>query len=649
MNNRHIKKIGAFLTCTLLLTNINILPEKFSIMKVKDNAVFAESLDDSSIISNVETDFQKIDDDLTIKNINWTLLDSISGLINKLDDKNSSKAGLLQKLSIYRIKLSIASLSAGCPLTDYDNIKLQINALQADAPAKQDLLNSLADQSDKRIIDLITPMYSYAYDKMASSNVTSSIIHDAYTTLNNIVSLLSHVVIDENKNNIIDMISPLVTAYNSKGGSYFDVKYELSKITANSASGSNNNINTNSNISTSTNTTNSTTTNTNSIYSLSPMGNSEHSSAFILKDSIFKNGDNMTVTFSVAGEANRDNFYYNSDTGIEILLNEKQYSEILNGSSYFYINVKGSNYDKNYSFIYNKDDSIVPILKPIDIGCLASTKVTKSMNTFDIADLVLDSRSSFDYIVIANKNSIPDCLSGAMLSSRLDAPILMIDDSDIGTLRNYLSKHMSKSGTIFILGGNGAVSNTVENAISVYGNVKRFGGTDRFDTNKKILDAMELKVYSEIIIASGNSFADAVSASTASGKYNIPIILSDVHGLNQEMLNKIKQINPQKVTIVGGTAAVSSDVESQLSAIEIKNINRINGVDREETAMFITNNYFKNSLNSVLLIGKDDYALGMSLAPLTVITDSAVIINMWNNINYAKKAVKANNYIDLTR
>lgn len=648
MNSNRIKKLEIVLICTLFFTSVFAMPGKFNL--TKNDIAFADTTDDASIINNVQADFTQLDSEMAIKNINWTILDNASDLLNKLNDTNSSKAGLLQELDVYRVKLTIASLSSNSPLEDYDRIKLQINNLQADTSTKQDLLNSLAAQSDKRITDMITPIYNYAYDKMTSSDVTSSVVHDTYVALENIVSLLSHITLDENKNNIIGMITPLITAYNSRAGYYFDINYELNQIANNNASSA-----TGGSANTGTSTTNTGTSNTNTqtsttnVYSVTPMGNAVNSSGFILKDPVFQNGDNLTVTLFISGAGNvADNINYNRDTGIEVLLNEEQYNKLYKGNYNFYLDVKGPNYTRDYNITYTKDSSVIPILKPTDLGSIAATKVNKSMNTFDIADLVLDDRSSFDYVVIASKNSYADCLSGAMLSTRLDAPILMVDDSDITTLKSYLAKRMNKSGTIYILGGEGVVSKTIENAVSVYGSVKRLGGTDRFDTNKKILDAMELKTYSEIIITSGNAFSDAVSASTASGKYNAPIILANTNGLNTDMLNKIEQIKPTKVTIVGGTAAVSPVVENQLAAIGIKNITRINGADREKTSMSLINSYFRTSLNTVFLIDTNDFALGMSLAPLTAMSSSAIVVNMSNDMDYIKTEVQANNYIDLT-
>lgn len=647
MNRERMKRLITILVCTSLFSGVSMTPWKLNVMN--DYMVFAAATDEAAIINNIQADFVQLDSDLEANILNWTLLNSASSLLNSLSDRNSSKAALSKKLDVYRAKLTIAALSANCDMADYDRIKVQISKLQTDTSTKQELTGKLAYKSDKRIMNMISPLYSYAYEKMSSQNVTKDIIRDTNATLHNIVSLLSHVVLDENKNNIISTIAPLVTIFNSKSGYYFDINYELNNISKTNTDNSNS-ANSPSSGTVTDNTNNTTTQINTKIYSITPAGNSINSSSFYLRDPIFKHGDIITVTYYVSGAgALADNIFYDSNTGIPLLLDEKQYHKLYDGKLSCYIDVKGPNYTRNYNFTYVKDSSMVPILKPMDVGSIVSTKVTKSMNTFDIADLILGSRDSFDYMVIASKNSFADCLSGAMLSSRLGAPILMVDDSDVEILKKYLGKRMTKNGTIFLLGEEGAVSKKLEYAVSAYGNIKRLGGTDRFDTNKKILDAMELKVNSEIIIASGNVFSDAVSASTASGKYNMPIFLAGTDGLSNDMLNKIQQIKPSKVTIVGGKASVGEAAESQLSSIGIKNVNRITGIDREKTSMALINNYFPTGLNTIFLIDKDDFALGMSLAPLTVVSSSAMVVNMSNDIDYVKKKVQANNYIDLIR
>ena len=59
-------------------------------------------------------------------------------------------------------------------------------------------------------------------------------------------------------------------------------------------------------------------------------------------------------------------------------------------------------------------------------------------------------------------------------------------------------------------------------------NPERLGGSDRYDTNKKVLDRFKSELdLSTIYIASGFTFPDALSSSALAGKNNNFVLLSN--------------------------------------------------------------------------------------------------------------------------
>ena len=94
-----------------------------------------------------------------------------------------------------------------------------------------------------------------------------------------------------------------------------------------------------------------------------------------------------------------------------------------------------------------------------------------------------------------------------------------------------------------------------------------------------------------IIIASGMNFADALSGSYLSAKYNAPILLcwSGDHKydyLNENVIRYVFENLAQggKVYILGGTAAVPQSVEDGMAAL---NVYRLAGANRFETNLLI--------------------------------------------------------------
>ena len=118
-------------------------------------------------------------------------------------------------------------------------------------------------------------------------------------------------------------------------------------------------------------------------------------------------------------------------------------------------------------------------------------------------------------------------------------------------------------------------------------NVTRISGKGRlqtaFKTADKLKEVLNVAKFDTILIASGNSFADALAGSYLAAVKNAPILLSwggDADNLDyiQENLSKEDGI----VYILGGTAAVPQSMEDLLSANNI-HYERIKGKTRLDT------------------------------------------------------------------
>lgn len=119
---------------------------------------------------------------------------------------------------------------------------------------------------------------------------------------------------------------------------------------------------------------------------------------------------------------------------------------------------------------------------------------------------------------------------------------------------------------VVILGGTGAVSNTVETKLETAtgGPAVRYAGTDRFDTATKIA-AAALKDFSStfggtsMLLANGTVFADALAGGPYGAVKGSPVVLTNAASL-PDATNGFLQTQSAKVatiTALGGTAAVS--------------------------------------------------------------------------------------------
>ncbi|MCQ2488119.1 MAG: cell wall-binding repeat-containing protein, partial [Clostridia bacterium] len=272
--------------------------------------------------------------------------------------------------------------------------------------------------------------------------------------------------------------------------------------------------------------------------------------------------------------------------------------------------------------------------------------------------------SKFNVIIIANGTGtgklvngkidgcFPDALSGGYLATITGAPVLTISESDKSTqneVLKYVKANLKKGGTVYVLGGNTVMPvsfvNSVKN-LGVASTVKRLGGQTRYETNMTILKEALTKWNAkptELIIASGKNFPDALSAS-ATGR-PVLIVDSNITSAQKKFIksNVLKNVN--KIYVAGGTAAVPTAVDKDIKNVFGKNVTkRFAGNNRYETSVAIANYFFGKAPNTVVLAAGSNYpdALsGVSIAyalsaPIVLVADGNDAASKYlTNIKYA--------------
>jgi len=208
-------------------------------------------------------------------------------------------------------------------------------------------------------------------------------------------------------------------------------------------------------------------------------------------------------------------------------------------------------------------------------------------------------------VILATAENFPDALAGSVLAYKLNAPILLIGktEDDQNKVISYLKDYMDTKGTVYILGGNVAVSDAVEGKIAASGfsHITRIGGVDRYETALKIADALDVLTGTPIVLVYGENFPDALSISSVAAAMQYPIFLVHSDGISDPVKKKIAEINPSRVYVIGLQAVISTAVEDQVSELTTLgkgSIVRIGGVDRFETSLAVAK-YFNLSGQNV--------------------------------------------------
>lgn len=278
-------------------------------------------------------------------------------------------------------------------------------------------------------------------------------------------------------------------------------------------------------------------------------------------------------------------------------------------ASYLFSNGEGSYMTANYRTQDNKlfqmlrmeeEESNKPTEpeKPIEPSKTYTSERLSGLNRFSTATAIAKKYSSekLDAVVIANAYNFPDALAGSTLAAQENAPILLVgkDVKDSTDTINYIKNNLKDNGTVYVLGGTGVISNAVISEINNLGfkNVKRLGGKDRFVTNMNIVNELDIQKGTDVVIAYSHNFADSLSISSIAGAKGMPIFLVN-NTLSEEVTNKIKEIQPNNIYIVGGTGVVPTSIENQLKTYG--KVTRLGGANRYDTSLAIAKKFTTDS------------------------------------------------------
>ncbi|NUR57111.1 MAG: choice-of-anchor D domain-containing protein, partial [Catenulispora sp.] len=155
--------------------------------------------------------------------------------------------------------------------------------------------------------------------------------------------------------------------------------------------------------------------------------------------------------------------------------------------------------------------------------------------------------------------------------------------------------------------------------------VTRLSGNTRYETGVAVSRAQwanaggdptgRLKTAHGVVLARGDKFPDALAGVPLAAKVQGPLLLTDPTSLTGVTETEIRRVlgTSGTVDILGGTAAVSADVENRLRALGYT-VNRYSGPDRDATALDIARRGLGDPAHVVLATGQD-YADALSAGP----------------------------------
>ncbi len=223
---------------------------------------------------------------------------------------------------------------------------------------------------------------------------------------------------------------------------------------------------------------------------------------------------------------------------------------------------------------------------------LTRTPVTRVGGASDPDTSVLMSRrlgaGSAAAVVVARADGFADALAGGPLAAVNRGPLLLSPpDRAPPNVVEEARRVVSSAGTVFLLGGPAALAPGVEADFLAAGlRVVRLAGPDRFATATAVAARVN-PAPTEVFLASGVSFPDAVVASAPAGARKVPVLLLAPTSVPAATSAYLVAHSAARRVLVGGRAAVADNVATAAGVTE-----RIAGQDRYATSVAVAQRFF---------------------------------------------------------
>lgn len=167
---------------------------------------------------------------------------------------------------------------------------------------------------------------------------------------------------------------------------------------------------------------------------------------------------------------------------------------------------------------------------------------------------------------------------------------------------------------------------------------KRLYGKTRYDTAVSISQEGWKDGADTVVLAYGEDFPDALAGTPLAYQLDAPMLLTKVNSLPDSTKAEIKRLKPKAAYILGGTGAVSKNVESELKQLGITEISRLGGKTRFETANEIAMHMPNKGDKAVLAYGRN-FPDALAIAPYAARNGYPILLTETNKIPAATATI----------
>ena len=171
---------------------------------------------------------------------------------------------------------------------------------------------------------------------------------------------------------------------------------------------------------------------------------------------------------------------------------------------------------------------------------------------------------SSDIVLLASGMDFPDALSAAAAAGVEGAPVLLTRQHAVPGATLAELERLDPS-TVYVIGGEMAVSDDAAEQAGEYADVVRLGGLDRYRTASTVAHEFFSSPTAEAFLATGRDFPDALAAAPAAAMNGGPVLLTRPDAVPDATMSALDALRAQAITLVGGFDAISLEVQQGLN------------------------------------------------------------------------------------
>lgn len=265
---------------------------------------------------------------------------------------------------------------------------------------------------------------------------------------------------------------------------------------------------------------------------------------------------------------------------------------------------------------------------------------------FDVAINISKEYENSDTCYLINYLAYPDAIASSNYIKDNNGKHIPIyytksDQLDAKTLNHLKAK---KYKEVVIFGGEKSVSNKVIQQLQNNGiKVRRSSaGRDRYDTVNQLLKGSTNYQAENIILVSGENFADSLIATSLAKKLNCKIIITQNNEIDKTIKNEFFNTNKKQrakvnnVYIVGGEKSISKNIEQQFSTVA--KVHRMSGRDRYDTSLQLAKEIGNDKYT---VVSGENFADNLVAIPYSYTNNSTIVLTSSKSIsNNLKSLIK---------